>query len=127
MGVINLKSSDFSATRGALHITHPATRGVPGMLFIWADWCPHCHSFIPKYKKIAQYLGEEFKCVAIEHKQFENNTALTKALDFEHFPTLKFFDQNGKVMASYPSNQPREIEPIMKYICQVYHHCTMYH
>lgn len=127
MSITNLKSSHFLIKKDGLYVNHPVTVGTPGMLLIWSDWCPHCHTFIPVYKKISKYLGDEFKCMAVENTQFKDNAGLSSALEFQYFPTIKFFDQNGKIIGTYPSNQKREIEPIMKYVCDVYHHCTLYH
>lgn len=127
MSITNLKSSDFVTKKNGVYVTHPSAIGTPGMLLIWADFCGHCHTFIPKYKQIAKFLGEEFKCMAIENGQFKNNPELSDALEVQYFPTIKFFDQNGKIIGTYPSNQPREIDQVLKYVCEVYHHCTLYH
>lgn len=126
MSITNLKDSHFTIKKDGVYINHPGSIGTPGMLFIWANFCSHCHTFIPRYKKIAKYLGDEFKCMAIENGQLKDNK-LSDALEIKHFPTIKFFDQNGKIIGTYPSNEPREIDPILKYVCNVYHHCTMYH
>lgn len=124
MSVTHLKAANFKVTRDGVYINQI---GFPGMLLIWADFCGHCHRFMPTYEQIAQSIGDEFKCMAIENNQFKNSNDLSTALEFKYFPTIKFFDQTGKIIGTYPSNEPREFDQLMKYICNVYHHCTLYH
>ena len=53
------------------------------------------------------------------------NTTLSKSLQVQGFPTIKFFDQNGKIIGNY--NKNRDKQTIIEHICKVYHHCINYH
>ena len=122
--MINLKNSDFYVHNDKIHIKR--MHG-PGILLIWSNSCPHCHTFIKNvYNDLTKQLGDSFKCTAIENSELQN-TNLSYALDFEYFPTLKFFDQNGQIVSTYPKNKPRSKSDILTYICNVYDHCMAYH
>lgn len=125
MSIVSLSNNDFALRGDNLYITNNETRSTPGMLLIWADWCPHCHDFLPKYKQMCKQLGDEFKCASIEHKEFAKSNQLSSALDFKYFPTIKFFDQHGKIVGTYEGN--RQASDILSHVCKVYHHCIMYH
>ena len=123
MSIVSLSSKDFKVQQGGLYVTSPQTKGTPGMLLIWADWCPHCHSFLPTYNQICKQLGKDFKCASIENKSFKESAELTKSLDFKYFPTIKFFDQHGKIIHTYSGD--RSASDVLSHICKVYHHCVM--
>jgi thiol-disulfide isomerase/thioredoxin len=124
MSFRNLKHQDFSVGQNKVRITNIPQK-TPGMLLIWADWCPHCHSFLPIFEGLAKQLGTEFTCAAIENTQLQDNPSLSKALDFSGFPTLKFFDQTGTIVGTYEGQ--RKTGDILEYICKMYHHCIIYH
>ena len=118
----NLSSSNFNITNNNLYIKSTNT---PGMLLIWASWCGHCHNFLPIYKKICRRLGQDFTCAAIEHSELKENKSLSSALDFKYFPTIKFFDQYGKIIGDYDGE--RDELSILDSICKMFHHCINYH
>jgi thiol-disulfide isomerase/thioredoxin len=119
--IINLTSSDFYSKKGQLYVKNVSR--TPGMLLIWAKWCGHCHRFIPVYEQIAKRLGKEFQCTAIEHSDFKDYNNLVDALDFKYFPTIKFFDQSGRIIGTYEGD--RNESSVLQHICKVYHHCIM--
>ncbi len=125
--IIQLSANDFVLSNNNVYVNHRAATKVPGILLIWADWCPHCHEFIPKLNQLCQRLGDEFKCAAVEHSQLQKSRRLAEGLEFKYFPTIKFFDQSGRIIGTYPENKPREIVEVMEYICKMYHHCIMHH
>lgn len=128
MGITNLNSNNVSAKNGKAFVSHPYLANKPGMLLIWWNSCGHCHQFIPVYKELCNTLGDEFPCAAIENAQFSDNEKVSKALDFVHFPTIKFFAQNGEIIGTFPDKEmERTKENILQYICKFYHHCIMYH
>lgn len=122
MSVVNLKGNDFKLSGKDVYINR---KGVPGMIFVHSLNCGHCVKFTPKYAELCKYLGDGFKCFAIEASDL--NEGLSKGLGVEYFPTLKFVDQNGKVIGTFPSDQERSLPNILKYICNVYHHCVKNH
>jgi thiol-disulfide isomerase/thioredoxin len=124
MGINNLQAKQFDITKNGVYVNSVAKQ--PGMLFIWANWCPHCHEFLPTYKYICSSIGSEFTCAAIEHKELQAAPKLASALQFDGFPTIKFFDQNGKIIGTY-DEPDRSKSSVLAYICKVYHHCIIYH
>lgn len=125
MSVINLTGTDFVLKNGSVYVNNSNTKGIPGILLIFANFCQHCTSFKPIFDKLAKTLGSEFRCVAIENGELQKNSTLSTALDFKYFPTLKFYDHSGKIIGTYP-DQPRTFDLIMKYICKMYHYCVAY-
>ena len=118
----NLSSSHFHSNKNGTFVKGAKA---PGMLLIWASWCGHCHKFLPVYKKICRRLGDDFICAAIEHSELKDNKPLASALDFKYFPTIKFFDQNGKIIGNYDGE--RDELAILDSICKMFHHCVTYH
>ncbi len=96
----------------------------PGMLLIYANWCGHCKSFMPLFKEICTRLGSNYTCIAIENSELEKDRKLASALNFRYFPTLKFFNQQGKIIDTYPESMQRSKSDILSYICKVYHYCV---
>jgi thiol-disulfide isomerase/thioredoxin len=116
----DLSKKDFKiSNNGNVYIK----TNMPGMLLIYANWCGHCKSFMPLFNEIKRDIGHKFSCLSIENSQLEIYPELSKALDFSYFPTIKFFDQNGKIISTYPENLNREKDDILNYICKMYHRC----
>ena len=116
-----LSSHDFTIKGSDVYVNK--CDGNPGILLIWGDFCMHCHRFAPTFNEIADSIGKDFCCASIESEQL--NEQLSSALKFQGFPTIKFFDQSGKIIGEY--NKERNKETILKEICQVYHHCISKH
>lgn len=128
MSVISLKSNDFSVNSNKeVYIKNSSIAGTPGILLVHASWCGHCVRFKPLFKELSVRLGNNFKCAEIENSHLEGNDLLRSSLGIKYFPTLKFFDQNGKIIGTYDDSNGRDLVDIMKYICDMYHHCIMYH
>lgn len=125
MSIVNLNSQSFAVQSGNVYIKNVPRQ--PGMLLVWADYCGHCHRFMPIFKDICKSLGAQFTCVAVENEVIQKVKGLSQALDFQYFPTIKFFDQTGKIISTYPSSEERTKANVMNYICKVYHHCAKYH
>jgi thiol-disulfide isomerase/thioredoxin len=120
-----LKSSDFNINNKDVYLNKRITNGKPGLLLIYADWCGYCQRFKPTFKEIASILGNNFPCTSIEESDLKNKDKLRTALDFEGFPTIKFFDQHGKIIGNYKGDRSKN--DILTQICQTYHHCVNYH
>jgi len=116
-----LKASDFTSKGNTLFVN--VGKKVPGILLIYADWCGHCHRFLPVFNELSNTLGPNFVCAAIESEHISQ--ALHKQLNFQGYPTIKFFDQNGKIVGEYKGE--RNKKNILDYICTNYHHCIKYH
>ena len=122
----NLSVDDFKITKYDVRVR---TNNNPGILLIHASWCGHCKHFVPTYKRICQLLNAKdttFPCLAIESEELKADGGdLSNALEVQGFPTIKFFDQNGKIIADYDGG--RDADSILKKICNVYHHCVEHH
>lgn len=91
-----------------------------GMLLVWAEWCPHCINFKPVYKELSNRLTNKFPCMAIEEQQMDGKTQ--RALNVSSYPSVYFFDKNGKVVDKYSGS--RLHNDMLKHICQFYHQCV---
>lgn len=121
--VHHLTHKDFELGR-KVQIVKRGMRGQPGILLVWAEWCGHCIRFKPDFERLSKILGKDFRCAMLESKQLEASPQLNARLKVEGFPTLKFFDQEGSIIADYPARAPRDIDTMLKYICDVYHKCA---
>lgn len=122
----NLSVKHFKITQNGVYVKN---NGNPGMLLIHATWCGHCKNFVPTYQRLCKLLNKKqgaYPCVAIESEELKaDGGRLSDVLGVEGFPTIKFFDQNGKIIRDYTGN--REPQSILGEICDVYHHCVKYH
>ena len=117
----NLRKSDFNTNGSDIYIN---SNGTPGLIFVWADFCSHCHNFMPTYQKICKKLnnnGKKFPCMAIEHKELDRN--LSNTLGINSFPTLLWVSPEGKIMGKYDGS--RDESSILNSICKVYHYCMV--
>ena len=113
---MKLGSNDINIVNGKAII--PSRR--PGMLLIYADWCPHCHHFIPIFNELCSKLGNDFPLMSVESNEI--SPTLNKALGFSGFPTIKFFDQRGNILSDYTGE--RTVPDILMYICRIYSFCV---
>jgi thiol-disulfide isomerase/thioredoxin len=76
---------------------------IPSLTLYWAEWCPHCHTIMPEWKKLgSNYKG--IKIEAIEEKQSK--------IKMDGYPTIIF--RNGKRMEKYEG--PRTKTAIIKFL-----------
>lgn len=122
---ISLKNKDISLINSECVVKESIIKNTPGVLLIHAHWCGHCTRFLPTYKKIAQMLNTpdqlNVPLLALESDQLTDKDVVSK-LNFAGFPTIKFFDQRGVIMDD-DYNGKREINDILKEICNRYHKC----
>lgn len=116
-----LKNGDLTVSNGGVYINARKNNDFPGMLLLHADYCSHCHVFIPTFNQIESKLGDTFKCMSIESKELSNKSVV-KTLNFRGYPTILFFDKSGRIIANHDG--PRDSKTILGKICQVYHHCA---
>lgn len=123
----NLTTKNFTINGKEVHVKNPS--GNPGLLLVHASWCGHCKRFAPTYQSLCKQLnktGDAFPCVAIENEELSKDGGkLSDALSIGGFPTLKFFDQHGKIMGDYNGN--RDETALLNTVCKVYHHCVTKH
>lgn len=116
-----LTASDFKIQGDNVYVTK--NNDNPGMLFIRANWCSHCVHFISTFNEIADSIGSDFMCASIESENITQD--LSTALNIQGYPTIKFFDQSGKIIGEYANE--RKKDTILNEICKVYHHCISKH
>jgi thiol-disulfide isomerase/thioredoxin len=119
-----LKSLDFKVNNNGVYVNTHKTNGKAGLLLIYADWCGYCRRFKSTFTEISSILGDDFPCTSIEDADLKDEKLKT-ALDFQGFPTIKFFDQHGKIIGNY--NGDRSKKHLLEEICKTYHHCARYH
>ena len=122
---IKLGSNDFISNSDGVYINTNITKKNPGMLFVYANWCGFCVKFKSTFNELQQQLGSDFPLVSLEDVELKKNTKLSDSLNVQGFPTIKLFDQNGKIVSDY--NKNRDKATILQHICKVYHHCINYH
>lgn len=122
---IKLTTNDFISNSNGVYINTNITKKNPGMLFVFANWCGHCHRFMPIFNELQKQLGSDFPLVALEDTELKKNAKLSQDLNVQGFPTIKFFDQRGKIVSDY--NKNRDKKTILEHICKIYHHCINYH
>lgn len=116
-----LKARDFQIRNGKAIINPQSINNKPGMLLIRADWCGHCTRFISTFNEIHRSIGYDFTCASIENEDVSES--LSSALGIKGFPTIKFFDQRGSIIAEY--NGDRSKSDILDHVCKVYHKCVV--
>lgn len=120
-----LKSSHFKVSGNHVYVDPKIHGGNPGLLLIYANWCGHCQRFKPTFNDLCRQLGKDFPCTSIEDADMDDDN-LKSALNFRGYPTIKFFDQSGKIIGDYNSGD-RSKEALLNHICDLYHHCIKYH
>ena len=120
-----LRSSNFEIKSSGVYVTKQVNGGNPGMLLIYANWCGHCQRFKPTFNELCKQLGSDFPCTSIEDSELQDDK-LKSALDFRGYPSIKFFDQTGKIISEYNGGD-RSKTALLDHICELYHHCIKYH
>jgi thiol-disulfide isomerase/thioredoxin len=124
-----LSNKDFIYNSNSIKINTDRVRG-PGCLLIYADWCGHCRTFKPVYNDLDAAIGDKFTLCAIEESAFKD-VEFANALAINSFPTLRFFDNDGKFETSFMGSVlnykgGRDINSLLKYICKYYKRCSSF-
>lgn len=114
--LVNLKSSDFSIVNGVPVLNFK--KSPLKMVLIMKKTCFYCVQFAPVYKEISESIGKDLPVLQIEAGDI--SPELSKALNFKGYPTIKFFDKDGKMISEYSG--PRSKSDILNTICKMYHH-----
>ena len=75
-----------------------AASGEAIVALFYADWCPHCVSFKPDYKKAMSelngnnYKGKKLRFVMVDCDKYKS---LAKENNVSGFPTVKILNDNG--------------------------------
>jgi thiol-disulfide isomerase/thioredoxin len=111
--------SDESEASGALIGAPPNLKPKSGECIValfYADWCPHCVEFKPKFKEAMKKMdgqmwkkGKKLKFVLVDCDEYKE---LAKEFDVSGYPTVKIIDGEG-VGKEY--NGERTFEGLQKY------------
>lgn len=66
----------------------------PCILFVKAEWCPHCQHAKPELAEAASILGTVLPVYAVDS---ERNEDVIRALKVQAFPTILYQNANGRV------------------------------
>lgn len=91
--VIELSSIDFEKDA----IKNMITKRRPGIVMMYADWCPHCNNeeTIKAWKKLSTLVDQKNGYVAAMNCADEQNTELAKRLGIKAYPTVLFVAPEG--------------------------------
>lgn len=120
---IVLKEKDFSKNLNGVYVNINKINKNPGMLLIHAHWCGHCVRFLPTFNELYDKISKDFTCASIESEEISDS--LRDNLQFRGFPTIKFFDQTGRIIGDYKGDRGKN--DLLDHICNVYHHCYYNH
>lgn len=104
MSPVNVTDSSSAASAMKRISNAPLT-----LVLIYANWCGHCHSYMPFFDKMARTEGRSANMVKVEDKALANfNATLTKnfltakPLEAEGYPTLLAVSKRGEVVSPLP-------------------------
>ena len=97
-GIIELSAADFNDNR----VMHSKTKGIPGIMMVYADWCPHCSNSDTQdaWKKLGTMVSSSSGWVgALNGADRENgNDKIMSNLGVKGFPSILFVQKNGNIV-----------------------------
>ncbi len=70
---------------------YPGVSG-PAVIFVKADWCPHCQHAKPEMEQAAQILGNVIPMYSMDA---DKNSKAIQRLGIQGFPTILFLSPQG--------------------------------
>ncbi len=64
------------------------------VVLYYADWCPHCHNFMPEWNKLSKMLNN--KGIKTEQYDYAKNPSPADKENVGGFPTVKLFSADGR-------------------------------
>jgi thiol-disulfide isomerase/thioredoxin len=67
----------------------------------FAEWCPHCHTAMPEFKKLGTIQtigGKRVECLALDEAK---NPEEVKAAGVQGYPTFQLYGPDGKMVKEY--------------------------
>lgn len=90
------------------------------MLFVKADWCPHCRAMKPEMEKVARDLAPA--AIPVYAVDSEKHREFVQKLKIRGFPTILFVDASGQ-MSTFEDNE-RNDQRITSWVCVVSGRCS---
>ena len=95
--VIELSGDDFKS----LHQSHPITKGKPGMVMMYADWCPHCSNPQTRgmWSKMGKMVDNNSGWVGAMNcaEESNGNKTFADSIGIRGFPTVMLVTDKGVV------------------------------
>mgnify|MGYP006271566817 CR=1 FL=1 len=66
----------------------------PALLFVKAEWCPHCQHTKPEMRKAAAILGSVLPVYSVDS---DKNADVVRQLNVDGFPTIFFRTADGRL------------------------------
>lgn len=73
---------------------YPGVKG-PCVIFVKADWCPHCQHAKPEMAKASNFLGDVIPMYVMDADRHKRSIA---RLGIQGFPTILFVSAQGEVI-----------------------------
>ena len=81
---------DASAMQGAIR------KGPLTLLLVFSTSCPHCHTYMPIWKKLCQTKGRKANMISMEASTYQQ-TPLSEQKPVSGVPSVLYIDKNGKI------------------------------
>ena len=82
------------------------------MLFVYAPWCPHCHSVKDSWKGLASKMSKKYNILAMNA---DENTDTCRSMGIESFPSFFNISRSGKLEKTEVENRSQEnLEKILE-------------
>jgi thiol-disulfide isomerase/thioredoxin len=91
--------------------TYRSSAPAVAVLFVKADWCPHCRTAKPEVEKAAAILGSVVPVYAVDA---DRQGRTVEELGVDGFPTILFRDARGKL---HTYTKEREGRKIADWVC----------
>lgn len=88
----------------------PSVRG-PAVLFVKADWCPHCQHAKPEMEKAALMLGKVIPVFAVDA---DKHKAAVQKWGVQGFPSIYFLTPDGEMQ---PYDGERKGQQVADWAC----------
>ena len=95
--VVNLQKEGFNKCPQSGEQKPESGSGKNEIVLYYVSWCPHCKTLMPEWDKFETHAKNNLSWLKVSKIQCEDsNAAMCSQKGVEGFPTIIFYDQNGK-------------------------------
>jgi len=118
--VIQLNDSKFVGTK--MKVSKDVFQG-PGLLKIYAPWCPHCISKVDDMNRLAKILPQEGAQVYVINA--EKNQIFSRFFNIEGYPSFAYVNQNKMVepLTNSDGEPVYDTQSVIKALCDHHNKC----